>query len=68
VSVEGSYHDPKKVVVVEGFLIPKFVTNVRAFLRLTRYYKRLTLGYAKIAELLFGLTKKDCKFVWTPIY
>jgi hypothetical protein len=32
VGVEGSYHDPKKVIFVEGFIIPKSVTNVRAFL------------------------------------
>lgn len=66
-SVEGSYLDPKKVIVMEGFSIPKFVTNVKAFLGLTRCYTRFILGYAKIAKLLFGLTKKDCKFVWTLI-
>ncbi len=66
-SVKGSNPNPKKVVV-EGFPIPKFVTNVRAFLGLTRYYKRFILRYAKIVEPLFNLTKKDCKFVWTPIY
>ncbi len=66
-NVEGSYPDPKKVVV-EGFLLPKSITNARAFLGLTGYYRRLTPGYAKIVESLFGMTKKDCKFVWTPIY
>ncbi len=35
VNVNGSYLDLKKVVVVEGYPILKFVTNVRAFLRLT---------------------------------
>jgi hypothetical protein len=33
-SVEGSYPNPKKVVDVEDFSIPKFVTNVKAFLGL----------------------------------
>jgi hypothetical protein len=41
--------------------------NVRAILGLTRYYKRFIVGYAKIAEPLFALTKKDCKFLWMPI-
>jgi hypothetical protein len=67
VSVKGSNPNPKKVVV-EGFPIPKFVTNVRALLGLTRYYKRFIPRYAKIVELLFNLTKNDCMFVWTPIY
>ncbi len=32
------------------------------------YYRKFILGYAKIVEPLFGLTKKECTFVWTPIY
>ncbi len=66
VSVEGYHLDPKKIVVVENFPIPKFVTNVRAFLGLTSYYRKFILGYAKIAKPLFGLIKKDNKFLWTP--
>ncbi len=66
-NAKGSYPDPKKVVV-ERFLIPKSITNVKAFLGLTRYYIRFIPRYAKIVEPLFGMTKKDCKFVWTPIY
>ncbi len=31
------------------------------------YYRRFIAGYAKILEPLFALTKKDCKFLWTPI-
>ncbi len=34
---------------------------------LTGYYRRFIAGYAKIAEPIFALTKKDCKFLWTPI-
>lgn len=48
--------------------MPKFVTNVKEFLGFIRYYTRFMLGYAKITKLLFGLIKKDYKFVWTPIY
>ncbi len=66
-TVKGSYPDSKKVTNVKGFPILKFITNVRAFLGFTRYYKRFILGYAKIVELLFDLTEKDCKLLWTPI-
>jgi len=67
VSVEGSYPNPKKVAIVEGFPIFKFVTNVRALLGLIGYYNKFILGCGKIAKPLFGLTKKDCKFLWTPM-
>jgi hypothetical protein len=43
------------------------ITNVKAFLGLMGYYKRFIAGYAKIVEPLFALTKKEGKFVWTPI-
>ncbi len=59
VTRQGSYPDPKKVQVIKDFPIPRFVTNVRAFLGLTRYYKNFVCGYAKIAMPLFDLTRKD---------
>ncbi len=64
----GFQLDPKKVIVVTSFLTPKTMTNVKAFLGLTRYYRRFIIGYAKNTKRFFALTKKDCKFVWTPIY
>jgi hypothetical protein len=36
-------------------------------LGLIGYYKRFIVGYAKIAKPLFAITKKECKFLWTPI-
>jgi len=44
------------------------MTNVRGFLGLIRYYKRSIAWYANITKPFFALMKKDCKFVWTPIY
>jgi hypothetical protein len=31
------------------------------------YYRRFIVGYVKIVKPLFALTKKECKFLWTPI-
>ncbi len=63
----GFQLDPKKIATVQHFPTRKIATNVRALLGLTRYYRRFIAGYAKIVEPLFALTKKDCKFLWTPI-
>jgi hypothetical protein len=67
VEYTGFQLDPKKVIVVTSFFTPRTLTNVRAFLGLTRYYRRFIAGYAKITKPFFALTKKDCKFVRTSI-
>ncbi len=63
----GSHLDPKKLITVQHFPTPKTAMNVKAFMRLTGYYRRFIARYAKITEPLFALTKKDYKFFWTPI-
>jgi hypothetical protein len=63
----GSQLNPKKIVTIQHFPTPNTTMNVRAFLGLTRYYKRFITRYAKITELQFALTKKECKFLWMPI-
>jgi hypothetical protein len=40
--------DPRKVAVIMNFPTLKITTNVRAFMGLTRYYKRFIVRYAKI--------------------
>jgi len=59
----GSQTKPKKIVAVQNFPTPNITTNVRAFMGLTRYYRRFITGYAKMTEPLFALTKKKCKFL-----
>jgi hypothetical protein len=55
----------KKVQAVKDFIVPRSMTNVRAFLGLTRYYRNFVRGYAKIVVPFFDLTKKDKSFLWT---
>ncbi len=57
----------KKIATIVKFLQPKTTTNARTFLGLIGYYRRFIVGYAKITKPLFALTKKEFKFVWTPI-
>jgi hypothetical protein len=68
VTRQGSYHDPKKIQAVKDFPIPKNVTNVRAFLGLTRDYRNFVRRHAKIVMPFFDLTKKDQSFLWTHAY
>ncbi len=62
-----SQPDPNKITTVQHFPTPKTTTNVKAFMKLTGYYRRFITRYAKITKPLFALTKKDCKFLWMPI-
>jgi len=68
VTRQGSYHDPKKIQAVKDFPIPKNVTNVRAFLGLTRDYRNFVQRHANIVMPFFDLTKKDQSFLWTHAY
>jgi len=59
--------DPRKITTVKIFPTSNTATNVKAFLELIGYYMRFIATYVKIAKPLFTLTKKGCKFLWTPI-
>jgi hypothetical protein len=61
---QGSYPNPKKVQAIKDFSIPRSITNVRAFLGLTRYYRNFVNGYAKIVMPLFD--QKGSKFPLDP--
>lgn len=51
--------DLKNVKVVIKFPIPRTITNVQAFLGLTRYYNNYSKGYEQIMVPFFELTKHD---------
>ena len=55
-----------KVTAVSRLDPPTDVTQLRAFLGLTGYYRRFVKGYANIAVPLTALLKKENHFEWTP--
>jgi hypothetical protein len=60
-SIEAS---PDKVKVIMNYPVPKSVKEVRSFLGLASFYRRLVTQFALIAKPLTQLTKKDNKFEW----
>ena len=65
VSKGGVTPDPGKITAVTEFPTPKRQKDVRSFLGLTNYYRKFVKDYAKIADPLNQLLKKDEPFNWT---
>ena len=56
--------DPKKLQGVANYPIPQNVTDVRAFLGFTGYYRYFVQNYSAIVRPLLDLTKKGHVFKW----
>ncbi|KAI3805298.1 hypothetical protein L1987_27535 [Smallanthus sonchifolius] len=57
--------DPSKIEVIKNWEAPKTPTEVRQFLELAGYYRRLIENFSKIAQRLTALTHKDKKYNWS---
>ena len=55
----------KHVQAVKAFPVPTSVTQVRQFLGLASYYRRFIISFAKVAQPLHALTKKNAQFEWS---
>ena len=62
IRLEGIKMEEEKVKVVLDWPVPKSVKDIQKFLGLANYYKRFVEGFAKIARLLYELTKKEQKW------
>jgi hypothetical protein len=65
VSHEGVKVDPNKIKAMMDWLIPKTLKNLRGFLGLTGYYRKLVRHYGRIVAPLTKLTMKN-SFSWNP--
>ena len=51
--------EKEKVKVVLDWPVSKLVKKIQKFLGLANYYRRFVKDFAKIARLLYNLTKKE---------
>jgi len=63
-SAEGVQADPRKTAVVRNYPRPKSIKDVRSFLGLGNYFRRMIPNYADKAFALTKLLRKDTKFYW----
>ncbi|CAM8990785.1 unnamed protein product [Rhodiola kirilowii] len=63
ISGEGMEVDPEKVANIRAWSTPTNLRQLRGFLGLSGYYRRFVHQYARIAEPLNALLRKDA-FVW----
>jgi hypothetical protein len=63
-SKRGVSASPDKVKAVRDYPPPKNVRDIRAFVGLASFYRRLVPNFAAIAKPLTELTQKDRPFVW----
>ena len=60
----GVHTDPKKIAAVSDLAALKNVEQVRNFLGLAGYYRRVIPNFASLSAPLVALTKKASKFHW----
>ena len=66
VSRAGIAPDPSKVASVEQWPVPGSVAELRSFLGLVNYYRRMIPSFAEVASPLYALFKKGVVWAWSP--
>ena len=65
-SENGISASPDKVKAMKEHPTPKNSKDVRAFLGLTSFYKKLVPNFAEVAKSLMMLNRKNQDFIWGP--
>ena len=62
---EGILPDPSKIAAINRIAVPTNITKLQNFLGITGFYRKFIPNYAKIANILYNLTRTNVKFDWT---
>ncbi|WVZ70556.1 hypothetical protein U9M48_019215, partial [Paspalum notatum var. saurae] len=65
VSKGGIMVDPSKISSVMDWKVPEVVKEVRGFLGLAGYYRRVIESFSRIAKPMTSLLEKGVPFIWT---
>ncbi|KAI3801330.1 hypothetical protein L1987_29434 [Smallanthus sonchifolius] len=66
ISDKGIHVDPAKIEAVKNWIASKSATEVRSFLGLAGYYRRVIANFSKISVPLTALTQKGKPYEWGP--
>ena len=61
---DGVRMEKEKVQGVIEWLVPRSVKDVQKFLELANYYRLFVKDFARIAKLLYEMTRKEMKWSW----
>ena len=62
---DGLKPNPERIAAVRQFATPHDVKALKQFLGLASFYRKFVPNFARIAEPLHNLTRKDVPFEWT---
>lgn len=62
----GVSPDPKKLLLIQNWPVPRNVRQLKALLGLCNYYRRFQRYYSNAVVKLQTLLKKGVKWLWTP--
>ena len=65
---EGIQVDSQKIKAIKQCSKPTYATNIRSFLGLADYYRKLMERFSSIASPLTRLTQKMVNFQWSDDY
>jgi len=67
VGPEGLRMDDSKIQVIRNWPTPRKVKDVQSFLGFANFYRRFIFSYSDIIIPLTCLTRKDTRWVWSPL-